>query len=250
MNAPLFFHAVAIPDAQKAKELLRSPALRKATSGIAQGVVAIEQLFVLLPQLQKRIESGFVGIVVGSSVGEIEVTRDFLKEFATKSVARPFLFQLSAHNSTLGFLTGFFKCVGPCLTISNQYQTSEGSLEAAMLLIDSGACEAVVVFCFDTDMDQWIDTKTYGENTSIMRSSGAVAMVCSRDEHLFEQQPVGRLTHLSFGENTQKDPTAGLFFDSDTLYRIATRLNEEQFGPAEIVKPDSSMTQFTLEKLF
>src|SRR5262245_60045611 len=75
--------------------------------------------------------------ILGTSLGEIEVTRDFLVTLDKEKMARPILFQNSLHNAVNGFITMNLGLRGPSITVSHRFMTSENALQSAQLLMGS-----------------------------------------------------------------------------------------------------------------
>jgi hypothetical protein len=114
---------------------------RKATLNMLMCHVAVEKA---LGGIDKNSNEK-MGMVFGSSLGELEITKDFLVTLAETGIARPFLFQNSLHNATPGFLSLHFGIRGPTATVSTGIDTAEDSLELAREWLNAGLCEKVLV---------------------------------------------------------------------------------------------------------
>jgi len=125
-----------------------STEFRKATKNMAFACAAVEDLFQSLPQDWVRDESAKMGIVVGTAEGELSTTFQFLKRLESQG-ARPFLFQSSLHNATLGFLTQKYNLRGPGITVSGTYHSGEEALDTAYSLLCANTVASVIVLGVD-----------------------------------------------------------------------------------------------------
>ena len=248
MNLVVYDALVASPEL--GTELAELKEFRRSTRSILKGAALIKELFQRNPALKAMAESKRVAFVVGTSVGEIDVTRDFLKELVVNQTARPFLFQLSSHNSTTGFLAQYFKLAGPTLTISNQYQSAEASLESANLYLESDLCDAAIVFCVDQVIDTWMDLKMYEKNPQLKEVSGACVMLVGKKNSTKEEAPFAAkalLKDFQYAQPTLKASPEGTHYDSNTLEVIAQKIQQNLSGSFEHLRPDQTMTEVVLD---
>jgi hypothetical protein len=245
---------LAIYDAEVATEnmgheLVELKEFRRSTRSILKGAALIKKIFERNPSLGTLGQSQRLAFVVGTSVGEIEVTRDFFKDLAVTNTARPFLFQLSSHNSTAGFLAQHFKLQGSTVTVSNEYQSAEAALENAHLLLKTGHCDAALVYCVDQVIDGWMDLKMYARHPQLQAASGASIMLVGLEENLGELKAKAILSDLSYGKASDSDPDEGKFYDSNCLEKIVRLLEQKDSGNHSSVRPDQTETQFSVEVL-
>lgn len=229
-------------------DLANEREFRRSTRSILKGVVLIKQMLERNPDLKTLIENKRLAFVVSSSVGEIEITRDFLKDFAISDTARPFLFQLSSHNSTAGFLAQYFGLKGATVTLSNAYQSAEVALESAHLFLNSDACDAALVFCVDQSIEEWVDLEMYRKNPQLKASSGASLLLLGKDD-LKAHGPFkakAYLSDLNYSQSTKARIPAGAFYDSDLAEHVARLVEAKKSGRFEFVRPDSTLTSFEL----
>lgn len=233
-------------DPEMGTELINEREFRRSTRSILKGVVLIRKMLERNPTLKNLIETKRLGFVVSSSVGEIEITRDFLKDFALTQTARPFLFQLSSHNSTAGFLAQYFGLKGATLTLSDSYQSAEAALESAYLFLASGACEATLVFCVDQSIEEWVDLDMYKKNPQLKASSGASLLLVAKDDVLGNLKSKATLSDLNYNQKTEELAPAGPFYDSDIGERIARLVEEKKTGHFKFARPNATLTSFNL----
>jgi hypothetical protein len=244
MKLSILAAGYALPDT--GAELASEREFRRSTRSILKGVVLLRRLFEKNPSLKELAEKKRLGFIVSSSVGEIEITRDFLKDFALSDTARPFLFQLSSHNSTVGFLAQYFALKGPTLTLSNGYQGTEAALETANLFLASGSCDAVIVFSVDQSIEEWVDLKMYKKNPQLKASSGASLLLISLKDEVVGLRAKAKLNDLVYSEASQNEVTPGDFYDSNMGELIAKNIESANFGEFQYIRPDSTTTRFSL----
>lgn len=121
------------------------PDFRKATRNMAMAYASLEKIVSETPREILRE----TGLVFGSSHGELETTKEFLKTLAEQKVARPILFQNSLHNSTVGFLAMKLGITATTVTLSNGMHTAEDVFETARTLLLDGMVDSVFVTVAD-----------------------------------------------------------------------------------------------------
>jgi 3-hydroxy-3-methylglutaryl CoA synthase len=179
------------------------------------------------------IDRSRLGLVLGSSLGEIEVTKDFLMTFAASGVARPFLFQNSLHNATIGFLCLQFGITGPTATVSTRYYTGEDSLELAMTWIDNGLAEQVLVAAVDTYPKELLDVARALLPKGCVPGQGAAAVLLGKDGG------GKKIVKIERGIGAPEE-LKGPFYESDFLENFVTGY---QSKPAiKSVKPDRTFS--------
>jgi hypothetical protein len=121
------------------------PDFRRATRNMVMAYASLEPLVSTRPAGVGEA----TGLIFGSSHGELETTKEFLKTLAERKLARPILFQNSLHHSTAGFLAVKIGMTAPTLTFSNGEDTAEDAFEAARMLLTEGMFDSVFVTVAD-----------------------------------------------------------------------------------------------------
>jgi 3-oxoacyl-(acyl-carrier-protein) synthase len=127
------------------EELQKLPQNRKATKNMLLALSASQSLLGSIKTNDR------FALVLGSSFGELETTKDFLVAL-DKGMARPFLFQSSLHNATTGFLTMNLGITGPSITISQKQATAESVRETAQMLLQSGKADVVMTVVVESEV--------------------------------------------------------------------------------------------------
>ena len=107
-----------------------------------------------------------MGLVVGTGLGELAVSREFLDGMHERGphLASPALFQNSVHNAAASFISMGMGMRGPATTVSQGWISGECALAAGELLLAAGLCESVLVIGVDGLDPAWfevIDTGPY-----------------------------------------------------------------------------------------
>ena len=121
-----------------------SPQLRRATASMKMSIYLMEEFF----KKQKDLFDEETPLIFCSRHGEIEPTIEFLKNYAEKALARPFLFQNSLHHSTLGFVSQNLQLLGPSYTLCSEDNPLGEAQCLAESLIEGGA-PSVAILCVD-----------------------------------------------------------------------------------------------------
>jgi 3-oxoacyl-(acyl-carrier-protein) synthase len=155
---------------------LAKPEFRKATPSMTMAYAALKKALNLLP---RTIDQQNMGVVVGSSYGELELTEQFLVHLKKNNMARPMIFQNSLHQSILGFLSMMLRSSGPALTVSNRFFSGENALEAGQTLLGAGACETCAVIAVDAFAPTFapVYERLYPQGLTV--GQGACAMILS-----------------------------------------------------------------------
>ncbi|MBC7692403.1 MAG: beta-ketoacyl synthase chain length factor [Methylotenera sp.] len=142
----LFVVGLGTANPEDCVQLRTQPEFRKASRNMMMSYLAIRQAL----ENHDALDESTLGLVLGSSCGELEITRDFLCTLDQSKIARPLLFQNSLHNATTGFLALQLSVTGPSVSVSNRYFTSECSFEAAELLLKSGSARFCLVIAVES----------------------------------------------------------------------------------------------------
>ncbi len=156
--------------------LATQPEFRKATRNMIYACAAVGELMGSLPNAWLEQNLSQMAVVVGTSEGELNTTFHFLKGLPSAG-ARPFLFQSSLHNATLGFVTQKFKLRGPGLTVSDSHQSGETALETAATLIRSGVAGHVLVLGVDGIVEGAEEEFAKRSMTAAKLSAGSAAVL-------------------------------------------------------------------------
>ncbi len=218
---------------------------RKATTNMILAASAVSAL-----PLNEKVKSS-LGLVVGSSYGEIKPTNDFLLTLADSGLARPFLFQSSLNNATSGFLTMHFGICGPSLTVSRGYFTGENALEAGVLLLQSGQADCAVVLGVESFVPEFDDVlkKIYPNGTSVV--GGCTGLLIANDEglKLFDRHPIAKLKDVKIITDGRKKFDRATYHDSDGLEMLAKDLfTGEDSNLLQLIKPDGTYSEISWTK--
>jgi hypothetical protein len=151
-----------------------SPAAwRKASRNMIMATVSIERAVRQVPELQIAKN---LGLVVGSSSGELETSAEFLTTWSKSKMARPVLFQNSLHNATTGFASINFQITGPTITMSARETTPEECVEMASSLLREKQCRVCIVTLVEAHktLANWIGEQNIRE--------GACTLILAADE--------------------------------------------------------------------
>jgi 3-oxoacyl-(acyl-carrier-protein) synthase len=236
-------------DLSRAVEFRTQPRFRKATSNMILGFDALAQVMSALPVNESVKDSLYQNsaFVLGSSYGEIEYTKDFLKALVVTGLARPLLFQSSLHNATLGFLSLELKMPGPSFTVSQRFFSGEKTLETAQELLKSGMVDTC--FCVATDVmseELMPSLDLYHQNGFVWKGgAGALLLATEEKARALGVQPLAVLGEISYSKTGGKVPT-GNFYDSDGLGNFAHAI-QSSLPEREIIqcKPDLTYSKIS-----
>lgn len=177
------------------------PAWRKATRNMIMATASIQKALSQAPQLTVP-GSSEIGLILGSTSGELETSADFLTTWSKSKMARPLLFQNSLHNATTGFASIYFKITGPSFTMSAIQETPEQCVEMAKSLLSERVCEVCIVTLVEAHktLANWIGESTVTE--------GACTLILSSKEFCSAQ---GIASRAEFSE-----PAHALNYSSDS----------------------------------
>ncbi len=127
------------------------PLFRKATRKMILSCAAFDLCLEPIKAFFTKEDKTRIGLVVGSIIGELESTKDFLLSWDQSKLARPLLFQNSLHNSSAGMIALHYGLTGPVITTSHPDNLACDSLSLAELMLSSGICSYVFVVNVETD---------------------------------------------------------------------------------------------------
>lgn len=227
--------ASAVASAAQADQLQDLPDFRRATLNMRLAFAAANPL---LQKIPAGIPRHRIALVLGTSLGELQSTYDFLAGLALENVARPLAFQNSLHHSTLGFLSRVMNVTGPGITTSREYFSGEDALDIGCRLLEAGEADYAVVIGVD------ITTAALNEvvEMRINRSAASGAGACL----LTRQATPGAGVVLGAIE-LEEGPALSLatedFFDSNAVALLAIDLVP---GTFLFPKPDGKVSRITL----
>ncbi len=230
--------------------LKSKPSFRKSSSMTIMAFDAILDAGLVEPNLRPLLdESAFI---VGSSYGEIENTREFLKTWSNSGLARPLLFQSSLHNGTLGFLALELGMMGPSFTVSHFHLTGEKSLSFALDLLSqdavSGTIKSCLVVCADWMAPDFLPAFQMLHPQDRLWRNSAAAVLLTQEERAIEFgiKPLAYLDSLNLS-HSNSGVLSGDYSDSDALYRWVQQVRDPSdfFGKTALTldKPDQTQTQ-------
>lgn len=223
----------AIADERDAENFRGRPDFRKATRNMCLVQAALEKFG------EWNSRGRRVGVVLGTSHGELSSTADFLSELGIRNVARPFLFQNSLHNSTLGFITQRLQFTGPSFTVSNQYFSGERSLELAHSLLVGNLVDSCLVVGVDSIAAPAKEALRAIYPDEVNLGEGAAAILLERDE---SPQALGYLAEVNcHSSSVDKKPVqmTASYYDSDAIQHLVQMvLGRER--ERTLVKPDGT----------
>jgi hypothetical protein len=187
-----------------------------------------------------------MALVLGSSYGELETTKDFLVTFATLGVARPFLFASSLHNATSGFVSLHFGIKGPSVTVSQRFFTAENSLDIGLSILESKQSSLCLVVVADSLVEDLTAGFCEAYPLGTRLSEGATALLLANEEglKLSQHKPLGTLNTIEFEERNLGSNFSDLsFYDSNALDLLREDLLSSQPKyELKLKKPDGSQS--------
>ena len=220
--------------------LTARPAFRKATRCMMFSYIAAEEA------LGDRHILQDLSVVLGTSYGELEVTKEFLLTLADLGHARPMLFQNSLHNATLGFLGVQLGVTGPSVTVSKRYFTAESCLESAAILLQSGASQFCLALTAEAQVPALLEGFVPNYPKDVVLSEGAAALLLATETGVKKigAQPLAWIEGIEFNLAGDTLPN-GKYHDSDGLENLiqAIQTPDEQGGALVLVKPDRTSSR-------
>jgi 3-oxoacyl-(acyl-carrier-protein) synthase len=222
---------------QLIQALSQKPEFRRATRNMMLACSAIRETIDGLSLEKIRLST-----ILGSSLGELEQTAEFLRSLAVNGVARPTPFQNSLHNATLGFLAHHFSFTGPGFSVSQRYFTGEASLDLASTLLEADLADTVLVSAVDSLVPALEEARrsTYLAPVTLQEGCGTVLLGRPEAALRLGIQPLARLERIELS-STGGRFEGGLFYDSNGIEHL---INAIQAGgapsPLILTKPDGS----------
>jgi 3-oxoacyl-(acyl-carrier-protein) synthase len=125
--------------------LLKRPDFRKATLNMALACDAVRAVEAKLGDGWFKTRGDRTALVLGTAHGELEATTIFLRGLGQDGTARPFIFQNSLHNATMGFVSQRFGLRGPGVTVSNGDSSGPDAIETGLDLLEEPTIDFVLV---------------------------------------------------------------------------------------------------------
>lgn len=220
------------------------PELRKATQMMKNCLGVAELCISRLPQdLCARLQTNrFENMctVLGTSLGEIEVTREFLVTLDQQAMARPILFQNSLHNAVNGFITLALGLRGPSITVSNRFMTSENAVQTAQLLMNPQTPFALLI-CGEIVVQDFLAgiSKNYPVGTKLKAGASAAFLATEEAIQEFGLKPLAWIQEVRIGGRGVF--TDSEYYDSNGLEKIICSLPSSK-KELQLIKPDGSVS--------
>jgi hypothetical protein len=180
--------AAEVANLSECESLRALPKFRKSTLNM---IIAHH----LVSALSKNSEASPLipksGLILGSSYGELENSKEFLRIFSSTQLARPFLFQSSLHNATAGFLSLEFKMQSPSFSVSQEFLTGEKCLETGVDLIKAGILDSCVIVSLDIMCKEFLPCLGHP-----WKDGGSAILLCARDI-LKDEKPIAEMDKIS-----------------------------------------------------
>lgn len=236
----LYVLSSAIADPNDLNSLVENPDFRRATGNMKLAYLAG---CAALKSLPAGTNLDNVGLIVGTSFGELNSTCDFLSGLALENVGRPLAFQNSLHHSTLGFLSRTMKVTGPGFTVSREYFSGEDAIELARVLIEEEV-DYVLVVGVDTVVDRLADSYQERYKNRGGAYSGASAILFSKHKGTSEFE-LSEIKYNLPGSPWIPGEVPG--YDSDSVAKISLALDSvKEDQTFHLPKPDGSSTQVAI----
>ena len=231
----------------KFTEINTKPEFRKASINMKMAYHSILQATENFNHLED------CSFVLGTSYGEIDNTKEFLKNLAVSGLARPILFQSSLHNGTLGFLALELKMKGPSFTISEHCFSGEKALLQAIDLIKADISPASLVTAYDIMSPALLSVLVHHYPHFKQWKDSAGSLILASDHYVREKKltPLAWLDTIEcFQYSQEANSILNDFNDSDAIYKIANAIQESK-SEITLIKPDLSFSKFkwSFEKL-
>lgn len=229
------------------ENLSQQAEFRRATRNQMMAYLALQECFQSVPS-EKWVHNPRLGIVLGTSHGELDSTVSFLGELGLSGTARPFYFQSSLHHSILGFLTKVFSLTGPSLTVCNCYQSGENALDAADLLLE-GTVDACLVVGVDALVPKIAEPllSMYPPETRLGEGAGALLIANARGKDQWGNAIACDLRQEKVGAVSDAVPS---LYDSSAIEWVAKRLTTASaHSQVSIGKPDGTFSHLSWKAL-
>lgn len=253
--------SAAIADPERLATLRVLPEFRKATLNMSLAWLSVDAAIARIRPWDRALLSD-TAMILGSSYGELETTKDFLGTLAASGVARPLLFQNSLHNATLGFLTMRLGFTGTAMTLSNRHFTGEDSLATALDLLELGLCSVAIVTGVDALVADLHEALLRAYPPGTLLGGGAATVILSNDEGLerlglrrLGLHPLGCLDAIDCHRQPREGASLppGPYFDSDAIHRLVLALASRWASDPlpltlELAKPDGTLSRIRIRK--
>lgn len=229
------------------------PDFRKATRNMAMAYASLEKIVAELPAEILRE----TGLVFGSSHGELETTKEFLKTLAEQKVARPILFQNSLHNSTVGFLAMKLGITATTVTLSNGMHTAEDAFETARTLLVDGAVESVLITVADGVVPELRSVMEMNHGpTGMGLGEGAATLLMSTRPDRYPGKWIARFSEGFRIVRSRPSAAARVVpiadsvpdYDTNALERLARAVTESGVPNFFVAKRDGGFSEIAWER--
>lgn len=229
------------------------PEFRKATRNMAMAYASLETIAASTPAEILRD----AGLVFGSSHGELETTKEFLKTLAEQKIARPIYFQNSLHNSTVGFLAMKLGLTAPTITLSNGMHTAEDVFEAARTLLLDGAVDTVLATVADGVVPELRSVMEMNHGpTGMGLGEGAATLLLTVRPDKFPQPWIARFAegfrivraHTAAPARCVPNADAVPDYDTNLLERLARAVTDAPSDSFFVARRDGGFSEIAWER--
>lgn len=206
------------------------PEFRKATRNMIRVQTAIEAALAG----RRDLIGSSLGLVFGSSHGELDVTMNFLKTLDETGMARPILFQNSLHNSTAGFAAMNLCITGPMLTVSDLSFTGEDALNAGLLFLKNGLCDYCLVAAAESRVPQ-LET---GQKTETGEGAAAVLLCNEEGWRRTGIDPIAELISVRCHRERSVPVPVGDYYESNAIELMSRSISNADISILKQAKPN------------
>lgn len=227
-------------------DLKKDPKYRKATGNMLWALDGAQKAL----QPLEHIDRDLFHLVLGTSHGELETTKEFLNGMENGGAPRPFLFQNSLHNATSGFLAVQLGIKGASVTVSQSQLTGEKTIEAAMLLLHRPTPAFVLTVAVEGHVESLSPATRANYPEKINLCAGAASIILANKLALeqFNLPSHGQIKDVSY-ESKSPRLLEGNYYDSNAIEELIQNLQKAKsgIGNLHLQKPDGQQSIFHLE---
>ncbi len=245
LRSDVFLIDYELVESGREQPYLSKPKFRRASRGMIMTYVAVESLLERSWQLKELISEQRLGVVVGTSQGELEITKNFLTTLVKSETARPILFQNSLHNAVLGFLSIEFGIKGASMTVSNGSYSGEDAVATALDFLRADWCDACIAIGWDTKVNSFEKVWAALDPENVKRGEGAGALLLVNQSglnRLSARSPITRVVEVETGGKIAKSTGQYIdYYDSNGIASFSRLLEVTPHAcEIQIGKPNGS----------
>lgn len=241
----IYLMRTGLANAAETDRLHALPEFRKATRNMTMAYSSVMNLIGDLPTAWLA----HCGLVFGTSHGELEATKEFLKILAVTKVARPTLFQNSLHNSTTGFIGMKLGLAGPAVTVSNGTRTAEESFDLARVLLVDGMINHCILTVADGIVPELKEVMAIRDEGT---GEGAASLLLTTKPEDFSSRPLARFPNaFKTASDTARFPLGGNCsrYDTSAIEQLIIALNVSGSSGLSLLKRDGRYSELEWERL-